>query len=40
MGNIDFQLEGHTAIVTLNRPDALNAFNYEALGELQLIIEK
>jgi enoyl-CoA hydratase len=40
MGNIEFQLEGHIAIVTLNRPDALNAFNYETLGELQQIIEK
>jgi enoyl-CoA hydratase len=40
LGNIEFQLEGHTAIVTLNRPDALNAFNYETLGELQQIIEK
>ncbi|MBT2684318.1 enoyl-CoA hydratase-related protein [Bacillus sp. ISL-37] len=40
MGNIEFQLEGHTAIVTLNRPDALNAFNYETLGELQQMIEK
>ena len=40
VGNIDFQLEGHTAFVTLNRPDALNAFNYETLDELQKVMEK
>ncbi|MBT2662809.1 enoyl-CoA hydratase-related protein [Bacillus sp. ISL-45] len=40
MGNITFQLEGYTAIVTLNRPDALNAFNYDTLDELQKVIEK
>ncbi|ESU32546.1 hypothetical protein G3A_10840 [Bacillus sp. 17376] len=40
MENIDLQLEGHTAIITLNRPDALNAFNYETLGELQQAVEK
>lgn len=40
MGNIDFQLEGHAAIVTLNRPEALNAFNYDTLDELQRVIEE
>ncbi|MBT2638962.1 enoyl-CoA hydratase-related protein [Bacillus sp. ISL-39] len=40
MGNITFQLEGYTGIVTLNRPDALNAFNYDTLDELQKVIEK
>ena len=40
MGNIQLQLEGYTAFVTLNRPDALNAFNYDTLDELQKVIEK
>ncbi|MEH7444417.1 enoyl-CoA hydratase-related protein [Bacillus sp. JJ1122] len=40
MKNIHFELKGYTAIVTLNRPDALNAFNYEMLEELQKIVEK
>jgi enoyl-CoA hydratase len=40
MGNIEFQIEGYTAFVTLNRPDALNAFNYDTLDELQKVIEK
>jgi enoyl-CoA hydratase len=38
--NIQFEIKGHTAIVTLNRPDALNAFNYETLEELQKAVEK
>lgn len=40
MENIHFELKGHTAIVTLNRPDALNAFNYDTLEELQKTVEK
>ncbi|WLR53938.1 enoyl-CoA hydratase-related protein [Mesobacillus subterraneus] len=40
MGNINLQLEGHMVIITLNRPDSLNAFNYETLGELQQVIEE
>ncbi|UYZ23111.1 enoyl-CoA hydratase-related protein [Mesobacillus jeotgali] len=40
MGNIEYHLEGYTAFVTLNRPDALNAFNYDTLDELQKVIEK
>jgi enoyl-CoA hydratase len=38
--SIQFELKGHTAMVTLNRPDALNAFNYDTLDELQKTIEK
>lgn len=40
MKNIHFELKGNTAIVTLNRPGALNAFNYETLEELQKTVEK
>lgn len=39
MVNIQYELKGHTAIVTLNRPDALNAFNYDTLEELQKTVE-
>jgi enoyl-CoA hydratase len=37
--NIHYELKEHTAIVTLNRPDALNAFNYDTLEELQKTVE-
>jgi enoyl-CoA hydratase len=40
MENIQFELKGHIAVVTLNRPEALNAFNYETLEELQKTVEK
>lgn len=40
MKNIHFELKGYTAIVTLNRPDALNAFDYETLEELQKTVEE
>ncbi|WP_176471952.1 enoyl-CoA hydratase-related protein, partial [Shouchella clausii] len=30
----------HIAVVTINRPDAMNAFNYETLSELQETVEK
>ena len=39
MENIHYELIGHIAIVTLNRPDALNAFNYHTLEELQRTVE-
>lgn len=39
MENIHYELRGRIAIVTLNRPDALNAFNYHTLEELQRTIE-
>jgi enoyl-CoA hydratase len=38
--NIHFEVREHIAIVTLNRPDALNAFNYDTLEELQKTVEK
>ena len=40
MQNIHFEIKGNTAIITLNRPDALNAFNYDTLEELQKTVEK
>ncbi|MGD6855474.1 enoyl-CoA hydratase-related protein [Bacillus infantis] len=39
MSSIDFKVENHTAVITLNRPEALNAFNYETLEELQRTVE-
>ncbi|MGG5253328.1 enoyl-CoA hydratase-related protein [Neobacillus sp. SM06] len=39
MGKIMYVLNNHIALVTLNRPESLNAFNYETLAELQEIVE-
>jgi enoyl-CoA hydratase len=38
--NIQFEVREHIGIVMLNRPDALNAFNYDTLEELQKTVEK
>lgn len=40
MENILFELKEHIALVMINREDALNAFNYDTLKELQDTIEK
>ncbi|MBU8877395.1 enoyl-CoA hydratase/isomerase family protein [Bacillus sp. FJAT-29790] len=40
MSSIVVELKEHIAVVTLNRPDALNAFNYETLTELQSSVEQ
>lgn len=40
MSSIAVEIKEHIALVTINRPDALNAFNYETLSELQASIEK
>lgn len=40
MSSIAVELKEHLAIVTINRPDALNAFNYETLSELQASVEQ
>lgn len=40
MESILVEKSNFTAVVTLNRPDALNAFNYEMLTKLQSEIEK
>ena len=39
MDSIRYEQHGNIAYVTLNRPDALNAFNYEMLRELGDIAE-
>lgn len=38
MGNIVFEARGYTGIVTLSRPEALNAFNYESMEELHEMV--
>ncbi|MFE8700273.1 enoyl-CoA hydratase-related protein [Cytobacillus sp. FJAT-54145] len=40
MSSILFEVRDHIGIVTLNRPEALNAFNFDTLVELQGIVEK
>ena len=39
MDNVIFKKENHIALVTLNRPESLNAFNYNLLVELGQVIE-
>lgn len=39
MSSIGLKVENHAAVITLNRPEALNAFNYETLEELQRTVE-
>jgi enoyl-CoA hydratase len=39
MSSIELKVENHVAVITLNRPEALNAFNYETLEELQRTVE-
>ena len=36
--NVMYELQGNTAIITINRPDALNALNLEVLKDLDEII--
>lgn len=38
MNTVLFKQTGHVATITLNRPDAMNAFNYEMLLDLETII--
>lgn len=37
--NVKLERKGHIAIVTLNRPEALNCFNYDTLQEFGLLVE-
>lgn len=39
MSSIVVEIKEYIALVTINRPDALNAFNYETLSELQTSVE-
>ncbi|MED4229160.1 enoyl-CoA hydratase-related protein [Neobacillus cucumis] len=39
MENIRAEVKKHVAVVTINRPDALNAFNYDTLLDLKSKIE-
>ena len=38
--NLLLQIDGHLAIVTINRPEALNALNRETLTELDVLFSK
>ncbi|MFC3883654.1 enoyl-CoA hydratase-related protein [Bacillus songklensis] len=39
MSAIRYEVNGHVASITLNRPEALNAFNYEMLLQLEEAVE-
>jgi enoyl-CoA hydratase len=39
MESILLEQKGHVATVTINRPEAMNAFNYDTLNELQQVVE-
>lgn len=39
MTTVTYRVENHIATVTLNRPEALNSFNYEMLKELDEVVE-
>jgi enoyl-CoA hydratase len=35
---VELKVEGHLAIVTINRPDQLNCFDYDTLGQLEEVV--
>lgn len=39
METLLFEQKDHVAVVTLNRPDAMNAFNYDLLAELGQVVD-
>lgn len=39
METIHYEQKGHLGIVTLDRPDAMNAFNYELITDLGQVVE-
>lgn len=38
--NVLYEIKGHIGVITINRPDALNALNLEVLEDLALAVEK
>lgn len=40
MKSISFRIENYIAYVTINRPEVLNCFNYDALSQLQQIVDE
>ena len=38
-GDIEYEVRGNAAILTLNRPDKLNAFTYQTLSEIKAAIK-
>ncbi|MFS0864078.1 enoyl-CoA hydratase-related protein [Fredinandcohnia sp. 179-A 10B2 NHS] len=39
MSTVLYQVENHIATITLNRPEAMNCFNYEMLKNLESVVE-
>lgn len=39
MSTVLYQVENHIATITLNRPEAMNCFNYEMLKNLEEVVE-
>ncbi|WP_096201951.1 enoyl-CoA hydratase-related protein [Bacillus sp. FJAT-45350] len=39
MATINYEIKNNLAYVTINRPEALNCFNYETLQELQSVVD-
>ncbi|WKA59667.1 enoyl-CoA hydratase-related protein [Planococcus shenhongbingii] len=39
MDTIHYEQHGNLAFITLNRPDSMNAFNYDMLAELSQVVE-
>ncbi|MBU3571180.1 enoyl-CoA hydratase/isomerase family protein [Priestia aryabhattai] len=40
MSSISYKIKGHVAHVILNRPESMNAFNYDMLKDLEEVIEE
>ena len=39
MGFVDYEVEGRVGLITINRPQALNALNSEVLDDLEAVID-